>query len=199
MAATVGDLLHRLKLKPVIAGLRDLSEIDDALEAGCQVIFALGGDVFQLQTVSEKCARASALLFIHADLMKGIAVDEAGLRFISGLMYISGILTTRSYLVRAAKEAGLLTIMRLFCLDTEALQTGIQACGKCQPHAVEVLPGLVAPKILPRLPQGGFPPLIAGGLISTIDEARATLVPGIAGLSSSNRELWYSNVQVVRG
>ena len=198
MAATVGDLLHRLKLKPVIAGLRDLSEIDDALEAGCSDLRPWRRR-FQLQTVSEKCARASALLFIHADLMKGIAVDEAGTEVYQRVNVHFRILTTRSYLVRAAKEAGLLTIMRLFCLDTEALQTGIQACGKCQPHAVEVLPGLVAPKILPRLPQGGFPPLIAGGLISTIDEARATLVPGIAGLSSSNRELWYSNVQVFRG
>ncbi|MCK9223014.1 MAG: glycerol-3-phosphate responsive antiterminator [Limnochordia bacterium] len=192
------DLLQKLKQKPVIAGLRDFTQIDEVLGAGCQVVFALRGDVFQLRDVSERCKKHDALLFVHVDLMQGIAADAAGLRFISELMYISGILTTRSYLVKAAKEAGLLTIMRLFCLDTEALQTGIQACRKCQPHAVEVLPGLVAPKIVSRLPKKDFPPLIAGGLISTLDEARDTLVPDIVGFSSSNKELWHSDAKTLR-
>jgi glycerol uptake operon antiterminator len=183
-------LIEKLKKKPVIAGIRDLKDIPVALERGVTVIFFLRGDIFDLIQAREEVKSSGALLFPHMDLMKGIARDEAGIRFLSQKICIDGIITTHVNLIRFAKKERLITVQRMFVLDSEALETGIKVVHDCKPDAVEILPGIILPNLKSNITHLNLPPIIAGGLIKTEADVKKVLESGALAVSASRKELW---------
>ena len=180
-----------LKTRPVIAGLRDVAGVEAAIQHGVGVLFILGEDIFALQESVAKAHAKGRLILAHMDLIKGVGRDEAGVRFLSKHMGIDGIMTTRANLVSPAKREGLITVQRLFILDSESLVAGLPTAEKAAPDALELLPGLILPTIAQQLRERGtLPPLIAGGLIRTRAQLDAILGAGAVGLSTSETSLW---------
>jgi glycerol uptake operon antiterminator len=83
----------------------------------------------------------------------------------------------------------LYTILRVFILDSQSLQTGIQNIHTVTPHAVEVLPG-VASKIINIIKKDIHIPIIAGGLINTKKDVMDAMSAGALAVSTSNEEVW---------
>lgn len=185
--------IEKLKEKPVIAGVRNLKDIPLALERGVGVLFLLVGDIFDLIKIKKEVKSSGVLLFSHMDLMKGIARDKAGISFLRKNIGIDGILTTHTNLIQFAKKEGLITIQRLFILDSEALKTGVRVVQTCNPDAVEILPGIILPSLKEDLQHLNFPPIIAGGLIKTKQEVKNILQAGALAISTSKKELWGEN------
>lgn len=183
-------LLKRLEKKPVIAGVKSVEDALRAVERQVEIIFFLTGTLFDLQELLEQKLEPRPLIFAHVDLLQGIGKDQWGMRFLAQSMGVDGILTTRSHLVKAAKKEGLLTIQRLFVLDSEALKTGLSIISSSEPDAVEILPALILPHIHQRLPVAELPPIIAGGLIETVDELRSILKTPARAVSTTRQELW---------
>ena len=65
----------KMKENPIIAGIKDLSKLDDALESDCQIIFLLCGTIFNLKEITKKIKDAGKLVFIHVDLVEGFSRD----------------------------------------------------------------------------------------------------------------------------
>jgi glycerol uptake operon antiterminator len=180
-----------LKIRPVVAGVRDPGQIESAIRHGVGVLFILGGDIFALQESVAKAHAEERLIFAHVDLIKGVGRDEAGVRFLAKHVGIDGILTTRSNLVAPARREGLVAVQRLFVLDSESLAAGLPTVEKAAPDAVEVLPGVILPIIAHELTvRGTLPPLIAGGLIRTAAQVEAVLGAGAVAVSTSQASLW---------
>lgn len=180
-----------LKTRPVIAGLRDVAGVEAALQHDVGVLFILGEDIFALQESVAKAHAKGRLILAHMDLIKGVGRDEAGVRFLARNMGIDGIMTTRANLVSPAKREGLITVQRLFILDSESLIAGLPTVEKSVPDALELLPGLILPTIAQQLRERGtLPPLIAGGLIRNRAQVDAILGAGAVGLSTSETSLW---------
>ncbi len=130
------------------------------------------------------------MVFAHIDLISGVARDSYGMKMLASEIGVDGVLTTKGYLITAAQKAGLLGIQRLFILDSEALRTGLRMLQSSRPDAVEILPALIVPAILRRLPQQ-LPPIIAGGLVETEEELEGGLLrPPVLAVSTSRAELW---------
>lgn len=183
-------LVEKLKKRPIIAGIREIKDISVALEKGVMVIFLLVGDIFDLIRTREKVKSCGALLFSHIDLMKGVARDKAGIRFLSQRTGIDGIITTHINLIQFAKKEKLITVQRMFVLDSEALKTGVRAAYDCKPDAVEILPGIILPSLKESIAHLNLPPIIAGGLIKTETDVKKILESGALAVSTSRRELW---------
>jgi glycerol uptake operon antiterminator len=83
----------------------------------------------------------------------------------------------------------MMTIQRLFAMDSDALKNGISLLLKNPPDMVEVLPGLVY-KGIEKLSRALPCPIIAGGMITEAAEVRAALEAGAHGVSSSDAALW---------
>lgn len=184
------SLLRALRKKPVIGGLKQGVELGRAMAAGIEVFFALTGTIFDLEATATRVREAGRLILAHIDLLEGVGRDASGIRFLARNLGVHGILSTRSALVRAAKEEGLLAVQRLFLLDSEALHTGLAVAARSAPDAIEVLPALVLPQVIHRLPVRQLPPLIGGGLVETREELAAVLACGAVGVSTSCEELW---------
>lgn len=185
------SLLDKLEQNPVIAGLRDASAVRLALAKGMQVFFILGGTILELDEVVRAIkAKGDTTAFVHIDLIPGLGKDQVAVDYLAKRVPLDGVVTTRSHLIRAAKDAGLLAIQRLFALDSEAVRTGLNILRSSEPDAVEILPALVLPYLGHKLPVASMPPIIAGGLVETVAELRAVLDSPAVAVSTSRVELW---------
>ncbi len=187
----VSLLMDKLKVNPVIAGIRAPEAAEVAVNKGMQVFFILGGTLLDLDAMVRMIKREeSNLAFVHIDLIPGIGKDSAGVRYLANTLPIDGVVTTRTHLIRAAKDAGLLAILRLFALDSEAVKTGFSMLHSAAPDAVEILPALVLPHLGLGLPVAEMPPIIAGGLVETVTDLEAILNSPVVAVSTSKADLW---------
>lgn len=182
--------LSILKKHPVIAAFRDVAQIDlSRLSSQVQVLFLLGGNIFELDAVVTSCQQAGKWVFVDIDLLKGIAQDEWGVKYLASKVRVQGLITTKARMVKSAKNEGLLAIQRVFVLDSESLSGALKVIKYTQPHAIEILPGIIWPKIaswfLPRVSC----PVIAGGFITTQDEVKQIIDSGALTISTSAKDL----------
>ncbi len=183
------SFVQSLKSAPVVAGIKATSDLALAAQCSVKVVFVLKGTIFELRKTVEEARERGLELFAHVDLIEGVAHDAAGMQFLAREIRVGGILTTRRQLAVAAKEAGLAVIQRVFALDAEALETGFATVRNASPHAVEILPAAIVPRIRRRLP-AWLPPVIGGGLIERREEIDEILNAGAIAVSTSKRELW---------
>ena len=174
---------------PVIAAVRSRQMLEQALLSPVKTVFLLAGSINDIDEMCRQVRSSGRHCFIHVDLLEGLRADQQGLAYLARQADPTGILTTKPTCVKWAQSLGLLTVQRIFLLDSTALQEGARHIEACQPDLVEILPG-VADKAI-RLAAAKFGrPLIAGGLIDTREEVFAALAAGALAISASNPQLW---------
>lgn len=89
----------------------------------------------------------------------------------------------------SCEEESLLTIQRIFLLDSLSLETSYRTFEKVKPDIVEILPG-IAPSMIKEDRNKTQVLVIAGGLIRTKEEMEASLQAGASAVSTSSQNLW---------
>lgn len=174
---------------PVIAAVKRIEDIDEAAKSSGTVIFILCGDIFNLEDMVSKAKTGGKLVFIHLDLIDGFSKDATALKYISEKIKPDGIISTKNSLLKAAKQLGLLTVQRLFVIDSMSIETTVRASVSIEPDAVEIMPGIM-PEITKRLSGEISVPLIVGGLISRKADIENAIASGAKGVSTSDKRLW---------
>lgn len=128
-------------------------------------------------------------LLVHIDLMEGIGKDRSGIHLLKRIG-VSGIVTTKSSLVKYANEEEVFVIQRLFIVDSESIKTAIRVAGHVKPTAVEILPAIVPARIIKEIKNALALPVLGGGLLKTEDDVREALSKGMDAISTSLRHLW---------
>ncbi len=173
--------------KTIIAAVRSKKEFDAALNSRSQVIFLLSGTISELPAFLHAAHKCSKKLFLHLDMIEGLAGDAAGVEYAAGLAP-DGIISTRGNLIKLAKGYGLCTVQRFFIVDGRSVETALDTLRKTKPAYAELMPGLVC-KAIRAFSATGLP-VIAGGLITTSDEAKAAFASGAYAVSTSAETLW---------
>jgi len=185
------DIFKKIKQKKVIPAIRDIRDIPVALNSGNQVLFLLTGDIFDLLRIKEEyMASGNVVFLLHLDLVKGVARDQVGIRFLKTNIGIDGIISTHANLIQFARKEGLATIQRLFIIDSESLKKGTNLVQNCRPDGVEILPGMILPHITGEIKHINFPPVVAGGIIKTKQDVLTVIQSGAIAVSTSRKELW---------
>ena len=86
-------------------------------------------------------------------LLTEFPIPEMHLDYVAEYWKPTGIITTKSHIVKMANELGLKTIQRIFLIDRAAIKKGIEMVKSCQPDAVEILPGII-PKVIDQAFKG---------------------------------------------
>lgn len=181
--------LNALSDHPVIASARDLSSVRRAVATDVAAIFLLGGSILTLSELAE-CARSGGKrVFVHLDLLGGLGRDNAAVEWCAHEIKPDGMISTRAPLLKRANEMGMITIQRLFVMDSSSLHHGVNLFKAYAPDMLEVLPGLV-PKAISSLKAELNRPIIAGGMITEPGEVAQALKAGASGVSSSVEALW---------
>lgn len=187
----MGDSFYsRIAQNPIIAAVNDLNNLNSALNSPCENIFLLTGNIFNLEDIVYKIKSHEKGVYVHLDLVDGISKDNWGLEYIVKNVKPDGIITTKSNLIKLAKELDILTIQRLFILDSLSLDTGIRSIKSTKPDAVEILPGIM-PKIVKKIFKETNIPIITGGLIMDKEDVIKSLNSGAIAISTSNEKVWY--------
>ncbi|MGM0501067.1 MAG: glycerol-3-phosphate responsive antiterminator [Bacillota bacterium] len=176
---------------PIIAAIKDLDDLKEVPRDKVDVIFILRSKISNLAKIVEQAMELDVLVFLHIDMVKGIGKDKEAIRYLSREIGIDGIVTTKSYLIKAAKKKDLITIQRLFLLDSESLRTGVNIVESTKPDLIEVLPGLVIPEMIEKIKENIDIPIIAGGLVRNKGQVEKILDSDVAAISTSQKELWY--------
>jgi len=184
------DFLDVLRRRPIIAAFRDLKSLQVEELDRIGVLFILGGTIFDLPGIIDRAVASGKLVFVDIDLIKGVGKDAPGIQYLAKEIHVHGIITTRSNLIKSAQKEGLISVQRIFVLDSESLTGGLNVIEKSTPDAVEILPGLILPKIMDRIRARVSVPVIAGGLITRQEEIREILTSGAVGVSTTTATLY---------
>ncbi len=180
--------MHHSAMPTVIAATRSDEEFGTALGASPTIIFDLAPDLLTVAGKLRRAHEAGKRLYIHIDLARGIGKDESGLRYL-GRLGVDGIISTKTGLVKQAREMGLATVQRFFILDSRSVETTLEALRSAHPDMIEIMPGLL-PKTIRKLRALTDTPMIAGGLIETAEEVAEALAAGASAVSTGCRALW---------
>jgi len=185
------ELLAALSRSPVIAAVRGQAELARAVRSSARVVFLLGGDLFVLPSWVQAVREAGKIPFVHVDLVEGIGRDVAGVHVISRMVKPSGVISTRAPLLRAAADEELLTVLRIFLVDSSSMETGARMVKMAAPSLVEIMPG-VATRAIARIRERIETPIIAGGMISDAADVSLARQSGALAVSTSCERLWAS-------
>ena len=183
----IKKIISLLEQDPVIAAVGN-DKWDDALRYPGKVIFYLSADLLTIKQRVEEAHLAGKLLMVHIDLAEGIGKDRTGVAYLVDCG-VDGIISTKSNLIRYAKEQGILVIQRCFALDSRGLDSIGDALRNTAPHLMEIMPGVI-PKAISKFSKQSVP-VIAGGLLQTKAEVMEALNAGATAVSTGSKELWY--------
>lgn len=174
-------------MSPVIAAVRD-DLFQNALESPVQIVFLLGANILTVKQRIEQAHKAGKFIFIHLDLCEGIGKDKYAIDFLSECG-ADGIISTKSAIIRMAKEKELATVQRFFAFDSQGVESIRDTLKSSKPDVIEIMPGIVG-KIIEKFSSCGVP-IIAGGLIETKQEVTSALGLGAYAVSTGKEKLWY--------
>lgn len=182
--------LRELSACPVIAAVRDEDALERALLSPSPAVFLLGASILNIQGMVNEAHRAGKRVFIHMDLCEGLGSDTKAVDYCAERIRPDGLISTKVSLLRHASHRGLLTIQRLFIMDSNSIAHGVKLLSSHPPHMVEVLPGLL-PKAIRMLSDALTCPVIAGGMVTDESEVCAAIDAGAKAVSTSIESLWY--------
>ncbi|WP_026673352.1 glycerol-3-phosphate responsive antiterminator [Alkalihalobacterium bogoriense] len=176
--------------REVIASVHNEIALQRALELDeVKTIFLINGDILTLQENIKHIRKYDKRLFLHFDTIQGLSTDVKGVNYTVEILKPDGILSTRGQVIQHAKKLGLLTIQRLFLIDTTALNSGVRSIKQSNPDAVEAMPGLM-PRVISELCSHIEQPVVAGGLIKENYEVELALDAGAVAVSLSDISYW---------
>ena len=169
--------------RKVAAAVRTEEDFQAALNSQVEVVFLHGTNLLSIGEQIERAHTAGKKLFVHMDF-----ADRIGLEFLK-LKGADGIISTKTSMIRQAREAELTTVQRFFIVDSHSVDTAVDSIRIAKPDIVEIMPGVVCKKIV-EFAQKVNTPILVGGLVEFKGEVDDALAAGAEGISTAARELW---------
>jgi glycerol uptake operon antiterminator len=174
----------------VIAAVRSIEALPDALQSPIQIVYLLCGNPMNIFRIIESVRSRGKLPLINIDLLQGFSRDGHAIEYLA-FCGAAGIISTHHDALREARAQKLITILRTFAIDSAAVAASLRSLAQSQPDAIELLPAIAAPLIVEKL-KSTMPKLqvIAGGLVSSLKEVEKLILAGVDAVSVSKPELW---------
>lgn len=180
-----------LEENPIVAAIKDETGLEAALRTEVGIIFILHGNICSLPKLVERIKSSGRMAIVHVDLIDGLSNDDSVLDYIKNVAHADGIITTKLNLIQYGKKIGLYTIHRYFVLDSMALQNIIkQSHARVQPDAIEILPGVLQPKIIRYITKHSTVPVMCGGLVTVKEDVINSLRNGAIAVSTTRQDIW---------
>lgn len=184
------QLLKLLQDHPVIPSLRREEQLPLLLKSNARVALLSSGSIFNIESYVRELHRADKVALVHIDLIDGLGRDAAAVRFLKEKAGADGIVTPNRHLISEGRKEQLITIHRLFAHDSPSLETGLKVLQMSNPDFIEVLPGMMAPRVIPFLRRHFSHPIMGAGLVKTPEEVMAILEAGAVAVNTSAEALW---------
>jgi glycerol uptake operon antiterminator len=188
--ATLTPLSVYCEDSPILPAIRKPEFVERAVASRGKLVYLLTGDPDNVEAMIREIVAAEKIPLVNLDLLNGFSRDRYAVNYLKRIG-AQGIISTHLDPLRHALAIGLYAIQRTFLLDSGAMDTISNQLKNTPVHALEILPALVAPKMLSRV-RAISPdlPVVGGGLIETMKEVEELLAQGLSAVSTSNPVMW---------
>ena len=183
------DYIETIRDNPVIAAVQSQGALSAALGLRMPTVFLLGTDIFSAKASVDLGLSANCNVFLHMDLIDGLPASAKALDYVQHRIAPSGVISTKSTLIKHAREQGVFCIQRFFMVDSASYDNAVKTARKIRPNMVELMPGII-PEVLRRFTAEVDIPVIAGGLVTDRRQIIGALSAGALGVSTGCRALW---------
>ena len=174
----------------IISAVRNQSEFEVAVKSNTDTVFMLSTNIEIIGEQINVAHQNGKKVFVHVDLADGIGKDVYGIRYLKNLN-VDGIISTRTNIIKLARQEGLFTVQRFFIVDSHSIETSIDSALSSKADMIEIMPGTVT-KIIEKLnAMANMPPIVAGGLIETQEEIEDAIKSGATAVSTGKSKFWY--------
>ena len=181
-------LIDLLEQSPVIPAVKDEDALRRALDCESRAVFLLGGDLLRIGQWIATTHEAEKQAIVHLDLVGGLAPKEVAVDWLQQ-QGADGLISTHPHLIRRGRENKMLTVLRVFAIDSKAVGNLQKETEMVTPDVIEILPGTL-PKVIERMSKKLPVPLIAGGLMTDKGDILSALQAGALCVSTSEQSLW---------
>ena len=188
------EFVEAIEAAPIVAAVKDDSGLEMSLTSDVDAVFILYGDICMISDIVAKVKDSGKIAMVHMDLINGLSPRDISTDFIRKYTRADGIITTKSNLITHAKEIGLATVLRHFVLDSMALiniERQSHTSRESQPDMIEILPGIIIPKMIRKICSMSRVPVICGGLIQDKEDVMHALASGATAISTTSSEVWF--------
>ena len=188
------EFVEAIEAAPIVAAVKDDSGLEMCLTSDVDAVFILYGDICTISDIVAKVKDTGKIAMVHMDLINGLSPRDISTDFIRKYTRADGIITTKSNLITPAKEIGLATVLRHFVLDSMALiniERQSHTSRDSQPDMIEILPGIIIPKMIRKICSMSRVPVICGGLIQDKEDVMHALASGATAISTTSSEVWF--------
>ncbi len=173
----------------IIPAIGDYKTLETFIKSEYEYGVILDFQLSELASIVQKLKAKKKKVLVHIDLIKGLSNNEYGAIYLIQNLKVDGIISIKPRVIELCKKRNVLTIMRMFLMDTLSFKKSISITKHTCPDYIEVLPG-TSPKMLHKVKQSTGINVIAGGLISDSNQINDLLQAGAIGVTTSNPDLW---------
>lgn len=188
------EFVEAIEAAPVVAAVKDDSGLETCLTSDVDAVFILYGDICTIANIVARVKDAGKIAMVHMDLVTGLSPQDVSIDFIRKYTRADGIITTKANLITHAREIGLVTVLRYFVIDSLALfsiERRSRENRDSQPDMIEILPGIIVPKMVRKICSMSKVPVLCGGLIQEKEDVMNALANGAAAISTTCPEVWF--------
>ncbi len=167
----------------IIPAISSMKDIERFIESPYETGIILETHIGRIKYISKMAKEANKQLLYHIDLIHGLRNDEYGTEYLCQEFKPYGVISTKGSVINQAKKNGVVSVLRIFMLDSHAIERSYRIIEKTEPDYIEVLPGFV-PEMIEEVSARFNKPILAGGLIRSAEDA------GAAAITTSKREIW---------
>ncbi|WP_210366151.1 glycerol-3-phosphate responsive antiterminator [Bacillus sp. REN3] len=173
----------------IIPAAKNERQYELFLESSYEYGVYLDTNIAHLKPISLQAKEHGKKILIHTDLIQGLKNDEYSTEYICQEMNPFGIISTKPNVIAKAKQRGLMTVQRVFLLDSQALEKSYSIIKKTQADYIEILPGIL-PDFIKTIAKDISVPILTGGLITKKEEVACALDAGAEAITTSAVSLW---------
>ncbi|HHY53462.1 MAG TPA: glycerol-3-phosphate responsive antiterminator [Clostridiales bacterium] len=185
------ELCAQLDDIPIIAAVKEDAALEKALESESKIIFLLYGTACTIEGIVNRVKEAGKYAFVHIDLVDGLSSKDGAIDFIRQYTKADGIISTKASQIKYARKQGLATIQRVFAIDSKAIDNIGNQVALSDVDMIEVMPGIIMPKVLKIIMEKTQVPVIAGGLIRDKEDVISALSAGVIAISTTKEDIWF--------
>lgn len=185
------SLIENLKKYKLIAAVKEPKAIESAVKykENIGAVILMTGTVLTAKKYVDYLQSNGLAVILHVEKIGGLQMDHDGIDFIKRYIQPDGIVTTKTGIIKRAKEKGLFVIQRIFLVDTDMYVNVENSINKNQADIIEMMPCRVA-EFISKLSKETTIPIITGGLLNSIEHATQAFDHGAIAVSTSNTEMW---------
>lgn len=182
-----------LKSGPLMIASSKIEDLKEAINSNVGAVMLVEAKLNELLEEEFRKLKKKKPIFIDIDLLKGLSNDKEGIDFIKKYVNPAGIVSTKSSVIKSAKKRDLITIQRIFIIDTKSLNKALESVKENDPDIVEIMPALAC-SIVAVIKELTNKPVIISGLVNSKEQILDGLNSGADGISFGKKDLWDTNL-----